>query len=129
MFPRVGVQWILIPCLGKQIPNSPHPIIASCCFRNGIPIRASYFDRFRTNILFPFVCSLSTARSTVHSLWLSHRDPFIAISILVGSFIAVHGIPRVVTKAALIKFAPIVSVSNRTLASFPLMNIVPSRAW
>ena len=35
----------------------------------------------------------------------------------------------VVTKAALIKFAPIVPVSNRTLAYFPLMNVVPSRAW
>ena len=128
MFPLVGMQLILIPCQGKSIANSPHSMIAPGCFRNGISIRASYFAKFPTNILFPFGCSLSTDRSTMHSLWLSDYDPFIAISIFVGSFILVHRIPWVMTKAALIRFAPIISVSNNTLASFPLINIVPLRA-
>ena len=34
-----------------------------------------------------------------------------------------------VTNAAQIKFAPIVPVSNKTLAFFLLMNIVPSSVW
>ena len=127
--PLVGLQLILIPNLGKSIGNPPHSIIAPCCFRKGIPIRASYFARLPTSNLFPFVCSLPTARSTVHSLWLVDHDPFMAMSILVGSFISMHGIPWVVTKVPLIRFAPIVPVSNRTFASFPLMNIVPSSAW
>ena len=76
MFPLVGVQLILIPYLGKSIANPPHSIIAPCCFRNSIPISALYFTSFPTNILFPFVCTLSTARSTVHSLWLSDHDSF-----------------------------------------------------
>jgi len=65
----------------------------------------------------------------VHSLLLSDRDPFMAMSILVGSFNFMHGIPSVVIKAALIRFAPIVPVSNRTFASFPLMNLVYSSPW
>ena len=52
-----------------------------------------------------------------------------AIRIFVGSSIVVHGIPWVVTNAALIRFAPIVPVSNMTLASFPLMNMVSSSTW
>ena len=67
MFPLVGVQLIQIPCFRKSIANPPHSMIATCCFRNGIPITASYFAKFLTNILLPFVCSLSTAISTTHS--------------------------------------------------------------
>jgi len=51
------------------------------------------------------------------------------MSIFVGSSISMHGIPWVVTKAALIRFALIVPVSNRTLTSFQLINVVPSSTW
>ena len=127
--PLLGVQLILIPNLKKSIANPPYPIIAPSCFRNDIPIRASYFARFPTSILFPFVSSLPTARSTVHSLWLLDCDLFMAISVLVGSFISMHGIPWVVTKSALIRFTPIFPVSDRTFASFSLINRVLSSPW
>jgi len=127
--PLAGMQLILIPNLGKSIANPLHSIIAACCFRNGIPIRVSYFPRFPARILLPLVSSFPTVRLTVHPLLLSDRDPFMAMSILVGSFNSMHGIPWVVTKAALIRFAPIVDISHRTFASVLLMNRVPSIAW
>jgi len=126
--PLVGGQLILFRNLEKSIADPPYSIIAPCRFRNGIPIRASYFARFQNSIFFPFVCSVPTVKLTVHSLLLSERDPFMAMCIWVGSFNSMHGIPWVVTKAALIRFAPIVPVSNRTIAFFPSMNIVPSSA-
>jgi len=65
----------------------------------------------------------------MHSLWLSDHLTFMAISILVGSFISVDGIRWVVIKAPQIWFAPIVSVSNSTFAFFPLKMIVSSSMW
>jgi len=52
-----------------------------------------------------------------------------AMRISVGFFIMVYGIAWVVTKAAPINFAPIVPVSNRAFAAFPLMSIMPSSLW
>jgi len=115
MFSLVGVLLTLIQNLGRSMANQRHSIIAPCCFRNGISITVSYFARFPTSILFPFICGLPTAMLMVHFPCFSDHDLFKAMSILVGSFIAAHGIPWVVTMTALKRLPPVIPVSNRTL--------------
>src|SRR5207237_4930776 len=113
---------------GYSIEASRRLIIPPFLAMNFIPIKASYFARFPTNIILSFVTILPISISTLHCFWLFERDPFIAIWTITGVFIYSVGIPYVYTKVALIMSRPIAPVSNRTLASRPAIRILPSRA-